>query len=85
MPGVNGEAMVRALRGALGAADADACAFYLYTSDPTVAPKFASLGFDGSFLKRGDGDMLAGQVDAAFRTIKMRRLAQEMRKQRHGK
>ncbi len=81
MPGLDGKAMTRALRGAMGIDDG--CVFYLYTSDPDIARNHASLGFDGSFLKKGDTAILANQVSAVFRTIKMRKLAREMRKKRN--
>ena len=58
------------------------CLFYLYTSDADVAPRYADHGFDGSFLKKGDERALVPQVDAVFRTIKMRKLAARMRHQR---
>ncbi|HVY49393.1 MAG TPA: response regulator [Minicystis sp.] len=83
MPGLDGKAMTRALRAAAG--DEDGCVFYLYTSDPDVARQHAALGFDGSFLKKGDAAVLVNQVSAVFRTIKMKKLAREMRKTRGGK
>ncbi|HEY4119808.1 MAG TPA: response regulator [Byssovorax sp.] len=81
MPGLDGKAMTKSLRAALGA-EGSACAFYLYTSDPDVARQHAELGFDGSILKKGDAAALVSQVSAVFRTIKMKKLAREMRKAR---
>jgi DNA-binding response OmpR family regulator len=80
MPGLDGKAMTRALRASMGTDDG--CVFYLYTSDPDVARQHSDLGFDGSFLKKGDTAILVNQVSAVFRTIKMRKLAREMRKKR---
>ncbi len=57
-------------------------AFYLYTSDPDVARKYADYGFDGGFLKKGDTAALLPQLEAAFRTIKLRQLASSLRKNR---
>lgn len=78
MPGLDGAATARALREALPP-DSN-CAFYVYTSDAGVAREFEKHGFDGSFLKKGEPAQLAVQVDAVFRTIRMRRLAAELKK-----
>ncbi len=80
MPGIDGALMVKSLRIDLPA-DSH-CAFYLYTSDPEIARSFGSRGFDGAFLKKGDPAQLATQVDAVFRTIRMRQLAAELKKKR---
>ena len=80
MPGLNGTELVNLLRRGLPA-DA-ACTFYLYTSDRDEAARYQEHGFDGAFLKKGDEAALVPQVEAVFRTVKMRRLAEQMRKQR---
>lgn len=80
MPGYDGAEMTKLLRGE-GHADSG-CLFYLYTSDPDVATRYAEHGFDGSFLRKGDEQALLPQVEAVFRTIRMRKLAQKMRDQR---
>ena len=80
MPGLNGTELVRMLRIGLPA-DAT-CTFYLYTTDRDEAARYREHGFDGAFLKKGDEAALVPQVEAVFRTVKMRRLAAEMKKQR---
>jgi DNA-binding response OmpR family regulator len=80
MPGMNGSEVVSALR--KSARDASTCLFYLYTSDRDEAARYASHGFDGAFLRKGESEALAAQVDAVFRTVRMRQLAQRMRSQR---
>lgn len=82
MPQMNGAAAVRHLRGGLPAGQR--CEFYLYTSDRDVASKYSEHGFDGAFLRKGDENALLPQVEAVFRTIKMRKLAAELRRSRRG-
>jgi DNA-binding NarL/FixJ family response regulator len=77
MPGMNGKELLAQMRSTLPP-DA-ACMFYLYTSDPEAASAYERHGFDGAFLKKGDDDALAAQVDAVFRTISLRKLASRMR------
>ena len=60
------------------------CFFYLYTSDADVARTYGKLGFEGGFLKKGDAAALLPQVEAAFRTIKLRQLAKSLRNSRTG-
>ena len=80
MPGMNGQSVLASLRKSVGTQTA--CAFYLYTSDPEVAGRFVDYGFDGSFLRKGDEEALVPQVNAAFRTIRMRKLAKKMKDER---
>jgi CheY-like chemotaxis protein len=82
MPQMNGAAAVRHLRAGLPAGQR--CEFYLYTSDRDVAAKYQEHGFDGAFLRKGDEEALLPQVEAVFRTIKMRKLAAELRRSRRG-
>lgn len=80
MPGLNGTELVQMLRRAQPT-DA-ACLFYLYTSDRDEAARYLSHGFDGAFLKKGDEAALVPQVEAVFRTVRMRRLTDRIRKGR---
>jgi len=80
MPGMNGNEVVQGLRRALQTGDV--CLFYLYTTDRDEAARYALHGFDGAFLKKGDEGALVPQVDAVFRTVRMKRLAQRMRSAR---
>jgi len=82
MPGLNGEEFVQLLRAALPAGAG--CLFYLYTSDRNEAGRYQSHGFDGAFLKKGDEDALVPQVEAVFRTVRMRRVAERLRRERGG-
>lgn len=77
MPGMNGGELLPILR-----EKADGALFYLYTSDADVGRTFPTLGFDGAFLKKGDDAALGPQVDATFRTIKLRQLAAQLRSAR---
>jgi two-component system NtrC family sensor kinase len=79
MPGMNGDEVVTQLRRAV--ADGG-CLFYLYTSDRDEAARYAEHGFDGAFLRKGEEAALVPQVDAVFRTVRMRSLAERMRKAR---
>lgn len=80
MPQMNGAAAVQHLRH--GLPPGQHCEFYLYTSDRDVATKYQEHGFDGAFLRKGDESALMPQVAAVFRTIKMRKLAAELRRAR---
>jgi two-component system NtrC family sensor kinase len=82
MPGLNGEEFVGLLRAALPAGTS--CLFYLYTSDREQAVRYQQHGFDGAFLKKGDEDALVPQVEAVFRTVRMRRVAERLRRERGG-
>lgn len=77
MPAIDGAALLPSLRAAVGGEST--CFFYLYTSDPDVARKYEAYGFDGGFLRKGDGKALGPQVEAAFRTIHLRKLAGSLR------
>ena len=50
------------------------CAFFLYTSDPTVGSRYAEHGFDGALLNKGNLESLVQQVHAAIRVAKLRGL-----------
>lgn len=80
MPGVNGTELVNMLRKA-PQVDPN-CSFYLYTSDRDEAARYLAHGFDGAFLKKGDPEALVPQVEAVFRTVRMRRLTDRIRKGR---
>lgn len=82
MPGADGASLLPALK--RGVPSSETCLFYLYTSDADVARKYESLGFDGGFIKKGDSAALVAQVDAAFRTIKLKKLATTLRKSNLG-
>jgi CheY-like chemotaxis protein len=80
MPGLNGSELLGMIRRSLPAGTA--CLFYLYTSDPDQAARYEQHGFDGAFLHKGDEAALGPQVDAVFRTIRLRKLASQMRRER---
>ena len=82
MPGLNGQEFVGLLRTAL--APGAACLFYLYTSDRDEASRYRTHGFDGAFLRKGDEEALLPQVEAVFRTVRMRRVAERLRRERGG-
>lgn len=77
MPGVDGATLLPTLR--MHARDAAPRLYYLYTSDAEVARKYETFGFDGGFLRKGEEKALVPQVDAAFRTIKLRKLAHSLK------
>jgi DNA-binding NarL/FixJ family response regulator len=79
MPGIDGAEMLVSLR---GGHPQSPCLYYLYTSDRAVATRYEDLGFDGAFLRKGEEAALVSQVDAVFRTIRMRKLAQKLRDER---
>jgi DNA-binding NarL/FixJ family response regulator len=79
MPGVDGAEMLISLR---EGHPQNPCLYYLYTSDRDVATRYERLGFDGAFLRKGEEAALVSQVDAVFRTIRMRKLAQKLRDDR---
>jgi DNA-binding response OmpR family regulator len=80
MPGINGTELVKMLRAAQTVEST--CLFYLYTSDRDEAARYLTHGFDGAFLKKGDEAALVPQVEAVFRTVRMRRLTEKIRKNR---
>lgn len=82
MPGADGGQVLPVLRRAVPIGQVTL--FYLFTSDPEVARRYDELGFDGGFLRKGELRWLLTQVAAAFRTIKMRQLANELRAHRAG-
>jgi DNA-binding NarL/FixJ family response regulator len=79
MPGIDGAEMLISLR---QHHPQNPCLYYLYTSDRDVATRYERLGFDGAFLRKGEEAALVPQVDAVFRTIRMRKLAQKLRDDR---
>lgn len=80
MPGADGGQMLVTLK---AAAPADStCLYYLYTSDKEVAARHRDYGFDGAFLRKGEEAVLATQVGAVFRSIRMRKLAKKIREER---
>jgi DNA-binding NarL/FixJ family response regulator len=73
MPGIDGGDVLRSLREA--AVDSSAhCAFFLYTSDLSMASRYVDHGFDGALLNKGNLDSLVQQVHAAMRVAKLRGL-----------
>jgi DNA-binding NarL/FixJ family response regulator len=80
MPGTDGGEMLAILKAA--APSDSSCLYYLYTSDKDVAARYRDYGFDGAFLRKGDEDVLATQVGAVFRSIRMRKLAKKLREER---
>lgn len=79
MPGLDGAQLLPMLR---SATKDSGCMFYLYTNDNDVGRRYDALGFEGAFLKKGDEDALLPQVEAAFRTIKLKKLAGSLRDKR---
>jgi CheY-like chemotaxis protein len=80
MPGLDGGQMLARLKSS--AAPGNACLYYLYTSDRSVATRYREYGFDGAFLRKGEEALLGPQVHAVFRTIGMRKLAKKLRDDR---
>lgn len=79
MPGLDGAKLLPSLR---NAAKEGGCMFYLYTNDIEIGRRYGELGFDGAFLRKGDETALMPQVEAAFRTIKLKKLAGSLRDRR---
>ena len=71
MPGISGVEVLQSFRAAT-AASAQRPLFYLYTSDASVAGSGKGLGFDGTFINKGNEDSLVRQVKAAFLITKVR-------------
>lgn len=80
MPEVDGGQLLPSLRRSV--TSNQICLFYLYTSDVEVARKYQRLGFDGGLLRKGDTQALLPQVEAVFRTIRMRKLAADLKARR---
>jgi CheY-like chemotaxis protein len=74
MPGLDGNAVLASLRAALPAG-ATPPFFYLYTTDEAAAKEWQKHGFDGCLTQKGNDAALLAQVNAAFRMIRLRRLA----------
>ncbi|MGK4006783.1 response regulator [Sorangium sp. So ce1036] len=70
MPGLDGSQIVSSLRSAVPAGEAPPL-FYLYTTDAAAGRRYAELGFDGVFGKKGDLLALTPQVQAALRLRKL--------------
>lgn len=76
MPGIDGATVLASLKGA-ASTSGSSCAFYLFTSDTDLALKYASFGFDGAIMHKGDQDQLLPQVRAALRMRRMREIARK--------
>ncbi|MCC6216072.1 MAG: response regulator [Polyangiaceae bacterium] len=74
MPGMDGAEVLASLRHAARAIGA-APLFYLYTSDPKIAPLYSRHGFDGAFTAKGDHEALVTQVAAALRMARLKALS----------
>ncbi len=75
MPNLDGGMVVSSLKTAVPAGERPPL-FYLYTADPAASARYAELGFDGVFGRKGDLLALTPQVQAALR---LRKLAGIMR------
>jgi two-component system, OmpR family, response regulator len=71
MPGISGGDLLESFRAASAGSVARPL-FYLYTSDPTAAKGAKKLGFDGSFVEKGNDESLVNQVAAALRIAKLK-------------
>ncbi|XXX78500.1 response regulator [Sorangium sp. So ce134] len=74
MPGLDGGAVLRSLKAAVSEGERPPL-FYLYTTDAKAASRYAELGFDGVFGRKGDLLALTPQVQAALRIRKLSGLA----------
>jgi CheY-like chemotaxis protein len=81
MPGISGGEVLESFRAAC-AGSAQRPLFYLYTSDPLAAKGAKKLGFDGSFVEKGNDESLVSQVAAALRIAKLKARAAEGPKQK---
>ncbi|MDC0682919.1 MULTISPECIES: response regulator [Sorangium] len=70
MPGLDGAAVLRSLKAAVPEGDKPPL-FYLYTTDAEAGSRYAELGFDGVFSRKGDLLALTPQVQAALRIRKL--------------
>lgn len=71
MPGISGGEVLESFRAA-SAGSATRPLFYLYTSDHVAAKEAKKLGFDGSFVDKGNDESLVNQVAAALRIAKLK-------------
>jgi DNA-binding NarL/FixJ family response regulator len=78
MPGLDGLSVFQALRAAASHLER-APLFYLYTSDDSLTKMYATMGFDGFFMNKGDEQALVQQVRSVFRLSQIRVLAQKSR------
>jgi CheY-like chemotaxis protein len=76
MPQANGAEAVKRLR---KSEVRPSTAFYLYTTDTSVAAEYRSHGFDGAFTGKGDMEVLVAQVGTALRLLKLRRFIAQKR------
>jgi DNA-binding NarL/FixJ family response regulator len=76
MPGIDGAAVLQSLKGA-ASTSGSLCSFYLFTSDTDLAVRYATFGFDGAIMHKGDQDALLPQVRAALRMKRMREIARK--------
>ncbi|XXY46227.1 response regulator [Sorangium sp. So ce269] len=81
MPGLDGGAVLRSLKAALPAGERPPL-FYLYTTDAEAGARYAELGFDGVFGRKGDLLALTPQVQAALRIRKLSGLSRARDKER---
>ncbi len=73
MPGLDGATVLKSLKNAAASSGAQ-CMFLLYTSDETMAARFAEHGFDGALSQKGNIAVLVPQVHALLRVMRMRAL-----------
>lgn len=71
MPGISGGEVLESFRAAVAGSTTKPL-FYLYTSDHAAAKTAKKLGFDGSFVDKGNDDSLVTQVAAALRIAKLK-------------
>lgn len=74
MPGLDGRDVLTSLKAALPPGERPPL-FYLYTTDVEAGRRYAELGFDGVFGRKGDLLALTPQVQAALRLRKLSRMA----------
>jgi two-component system OmpR family response regulator len=70
MPNLDGGTVVTSLKAAMPAGERPPL-FYLYTADRAASERYAELGFDGAFGRKGDLLALTPQVQAALRIRKL--------------
>jgi CheY-like chemotaxis protein len=71
MPEMDGAQALPLLRAKVG--KGQQTLFYLYTSDPAIAVRFRTYGFDGAFARKGTIADLAAQVSTVLKFASMRR------------